>query len=426
MSIRPTSAAVRAVAVGPLSNRLHAVLAVGMRSNPVVSTGVVYSDEPPRLINDRQWYLDNIEKDVRFFGLVPEELRNDREFAKAALQIDHRILIFFPNFAFQNDKAFVKMVLEGEPWYYEDLTAEMQHDEEIIRFVLSHEDFRLNMFPPDVKVTRDHLRLAIRTNWYNSMYIPDKEARDREFMFELMEIDPKVVHFVTAIRDEDFWLKAIGIYPYALSFLPSEIPRTVDFLVKAMRANGYVMKMLELYWNNGRRIKIESFDDFGDLDAIQNSPQLRLAAATAVRNPNMEMMGAILNDMDVGIKLLVKETLIVETESARKARMERLEGYQLVLEKLAKVPMAPDGPMDTKIQELAMLLNSPTKSEDLFKYRMERDLGDMLEETPRANKARVATETLSLAAGFAMPRQPVKLPTQIGTTSGSGRARVHN
>ena len=35
-------------AVGPLSNRLHAVLAVGMRLNPSVSTtGVVYSGEPP-------------------------------------------------------------------------------------------------------------------------------------------------------------------------------------------------------------------------------------------------------------------------------------------------------------------------------------------------------------------------------------------
>ena len=67
--------------------------------------------------------------------------------------------------------------------------------------------------------------------------------------------------------------------------------------------------------------------------------------------------------------------------------------------------------MDTKIQELTMLLNSPTKSEALFKYRMKRDLGDMLEETkPGAKRARVATEARALDAGFGMARISVHTP----------------
>ena len=118
-------------------------------------------------------------------------------------------------------------------------------------------------------------------------------------------------------------------------------------------------------------------------------------------------MGAILHDLEDAIKPLVEEKLIVETESMRTARMERLEQYQTMLDKLMTIPVQHGGPMDNKIQELIALLNHPTKSKDLVKYRMKRDLDDILEETPRAKRARVATETRALAAGRALPRMPV-------------------
>ena len=94
------------------------------------------------------------------------------------------------------------------------------------------------------------------------------------------------------------------------------------------------------------------------------------------------------------------------------ARMERLEGYQTVLQQLAvSQHVVSGGPVEQKIEELTALLNHPKKSKDLLIYRRKRDMGDMLDEEetePSAKQARVATEARALDAGLRMSRCTVR------------------
>jgi len=437
MSTRP--AVTGTGAVGPLSNRLHAVLAVGMRLNPSVSTGVVYSDEPPdddidfyfgnddeydepyakddpRWSSDFEWVLERIRENRYYFYLASKEFRKRRELAMTLVSINGTFLEQLSPL-FKNDREIVTAALTDFPEGYGWISDELKRDDEIIRLAFSGEWGHLiyHYLPDDLKQNRDYMRLAVEG--HNDMFnaLPESAKNDRLFVMELLKLNPHIAaHLKETYADQEFWIEAVKTSVQTVREIPMSIPRTRKFLLKLVRNNGGVLDQLIEYQTSWFNIigKVDRRTDWRmDIEQLSNDPEFRLAAATAVRNPNMNMMGAILKDLDFAINVLVKETLIVETDSARKARMKRLEAYQLVLENLARVEVAAGGPMYAKIQELTMLLNNPTRSEDLFNYRMERDLGDiiMLEESPGAKRARVATETRALAAGLAMSRQPVKI-----------------
>ena len=430
MSIRPTSAVVRAVtdtgAVGPLSNRLRAVLAVGMRSNPVVSTGVLYSDEPPdvdtpgyfgydddytepyakddpRWGGNFQWVMERVKENPYYFSLASKTFRKKKELALVAVAAKGTLLLDVSD-AFKNDRDIVMAALKEFPEGYNYISDELKSDDEIIRLAFSggSGSFIYDFLPDYLKQNRDYMRLAVKESPIMMRALPDSAKRDRQFVLELVELNPGITWYIKDIyTDEEFWMAAVKASVRNLRYIPMSIPRTGKLLLELVHTNGRVLD--ELIENVHTDWKM-------DIAELSNDPSFRLAAATAERNPSMKMMGAILHDLEAAIKVLVEEkVLVIETERMRTARMERLEKYQDVLEKLANVPVVvPNGPIDTKIEELTALLNNPKKSKDLFKYRMERDMGDMLEETPSAKRARVATETRALAAGLAMSRHPVK------------------
>jgi len=464
MSTRPTSAVVRAVTDGsalvPLSNRLHAVLAVGMRSSPAVSTGVVYSDEPPDLEqeefdelfflegewnavperddprwgSDMEWVKDQIKLNRDFFLLASREFRKSRELAVFALKT-HASLLEDLSPAFRNDRELVKFALLNQGTMiggaYRFVGDGLKRDDEIIRFAFEEaevgDDVYVNL-PDDLKLKREYMILGATEFPANFRLFPTETRQDPQFLIDVIDASPETFTFLPTekqqdpqflidvikaspefpsllapefylIPDENVWIFALSLFPDNIEAIPSGIRRPEFVLLESLKLNGGAFEVYKS-WNE------LNFFEYIDVAKLKNKPEFRMAAATAKRNPNMKMMGAILHDLEAAIKPLVEEKLIVrETDTMRTARMDRLEGYQDVLEKLAKVPVAPGGPMDTKIQELTMLLNSPTKSEALFKYRMKRDLGDMLEETkPGAKRARVATEARALDAGFGMAR----------------------
>lgn len=126
MSVR-TGAVVGAVAdggLGSLSNRLSAVLAVGIRSNPVVSTGVVgeYSDEPPDAL--AVGHVSTTFKNLRLSGQQESETGPK---AKRKLDDDDRLQAMglhlannlYPTaLAIANDRTFQHKQLFAMATYY--------------------------------------------------------------------------------------------------------------------------------------------------------------------------------------------------------------------------------------------------------------------------------------------------------------------
>ena len=447
MSTRPTSAVVRAVTDGsalvPLSNRLHAVLAVGMRSSPVVSTGVVYSDEPsvtdpvlyfgdedeyrepyaiddPRWSNDYEWVVDRVREYSQYFMLASREFRKDRALAMIAIAGAGALLgELSPKF--RNDREIVKTALPDFPEVYEYVSGELKRDDEIIRLAFSGRGgaFIFHYLPEDLKENRDYMRLAVKGYFKMFNALPESARRDRQFVLELLELTPQIAEYLSELyTDQEFWVAAVKASEHNIVDIPKTIPKTREFLLKIVQSNGKVLSFLMRHQKEWFEMfkRVNSLTDWKmDIEELENEPDFRMAAATAERNPNMEMMGALLHDLGAAIEVLVKETLIVgETDMMRVARMERLEGYQTVLQKLAASQhVVPGGPIEAKLEELTALLNHPKKSEDLFKYRQRRDMRDMLEDEetkPGAKRARVATEARALDAGFGMARISVHTP----------------
>jgi hypothetical protein len=446
MSLRPTSAVVRAVTdttgVAPLSNRLHAVLAVGMRSSPVctaVNTGVAYSDEPPdvdpdewfgegddyrepyakddpRWSTDFEWVLQLVREKPYYVLLASKEFRKRRELAMAVVK-GSGALVHMLSPLFRNDREIVKTALNDFAEAFEWVSDELKRDDDIIRSAFSGDNggFVYVYLPEDLKQNRDYMRLAVKKYYTMFDALPESAKNDRIFVMELLELNSGIARYtVERYTDQEFWVVAVRAHAANMKRIPKIIPKTREFLLKLVQNNGDVLRWLM----HKRKLWFESFKESDtrldwkmDIEELENEPDFRLAAATAERNPNMDMLGAILHDLEAAISVLVTEKLLIaETESMRTARMERLDAYQAMLDKLAAVPVQPNGPMDNKIQELIALLNNPSKSKDLFRYRTKRDLGDMLkgEETePSAKRTRVATEARALATGSALPRVPV-------------------
>ena len=444
MSLRPKSAVVCAVTgvgnVAQLSNRLHAVLAVGMRSNPTVS---VYSDEPPaglgynsyfgpddeydeqyapndpRWREDYSWVLERVRENALYFVLASKEFRKRRELAMAAVSGEGGLLQELSPL-FKNDREIVKEALKTSSYAYTLISDEMlKRDDELIKLAFSSRrgEYIYTHLPDDLKEMKYYMRLAVKGDANMISYLPESAKRDRQFMLELLEINPDVAEYQEFYKnDPEFWIAAVRASKHNIEFIPLTVPKTRELLLKMVQANGNVFTVL---------IDLQKayFEMFGtvnphidwkmDIKELRNEPDFRLAAATAERNPDFDMVNAILNDLEKKIPTLVRDELIVkEAVDIDNARAERLEAYGEVLEKLAAaVPFEAKKIIDT-IQELLALVNHPKESNELFQHRLKRDMGDMLgdEETePSAKRDRVATEVRALVSSLRMLRCHVNM-----------------
>jgi hypothetical protein len=437
MSLRPTRAVVPVVtganATAPLSNRLHAVLAVSMKSNPDVSTSVddeppkpdvemyfgdddeynePYAKDDPRWGNDIEWVLERIREEPVYFVFVSREYRKREDFAMTLVS-QGGIFLNELSPLFKNNREIVKVALKDFPFAYTWISNELKKDDEIIRIAFSGRDGEriFSYLPEDLKQNRDYMRLAVKASFGMFRALPESAKRDRQFVLELLKLNPLVHDNLSETYvDQEFWISAVKENETLVINIPRWTPKTRFFLLKLVQVNGNVLPILIHHQKQWYALfnQVDDETDWGmDIEELENDPEFRMAAATAERNPNMKMMGALLEDIEAEIK-----SPLLETDTPRDARMERLEGYQTVLQKLAASQhIHPGGPIERKIEELMALLNHPKKSEDLFKYRQMRDMGDILEDEetePGAKRARVATEARALDAGFRMKRCPVK------------------
>ena len=461
MSIRPRSAVVRAVkdAVPPRSGRLASVLAAGLRSAPVISplrTGAMYSEEPPAIDHDDQygfeayanrdprwdtdieWALEQLRDHPSKWVFASTEFRKTKRFALAMVTNSGHFLGRLSDL-FKHDKDILTAALRtktrpGILWFrlaaYHFVPEELKSDDYIIRlaFESAGKDGNLlyDALPDQAKLNREYIVLAVKANPMRGFRaIPDSAKRDRSFIIELIEQVPlvaKTPYIRGAYKDDRFWgdvLSRVG----GLLIIPPFLPKTKSLLLAMVGANGDVLDELGSVQNkviSARPATIESGDhtlftffEFGEYADLQKDPEIRIAAATAKRNPNMKMIGALVADLDVSIRGSMAERSIVEDEAMERARMRRLQAYSDLLDKLV-ISVSRYGPMETKISELdqlIQLINDPKGSKDFVLYRLFRDLeGTMMEddEQPSAKRARYATEASALTAGIAMDRIKIR------------------
>ena len=455
MSIRPKSAVVRAVtdAVPPRSGRLASVLAAGVRSAPVVSplhTGTMYSDEPPEIDHDEyygyeeyahrnpkwdtdlEWAVNKVRNDPHDFVFASREFRKTKRFALAMVAGKGYLLGELSDL-FKHDKEIITAALKS--FSHASLSAyhfvpdELKSDDDIIRLAFEGAGdggvLIYNALPDGAKLNRAYMILAVNANPTSGFRaIPDSAKKDRAFVIELIEQNVNVAnarYVRNTYTDERFWTDVLSRVGGLLTIPPS-LPKTRSLLVAMVGANGEVLTQLAsvqqevtLRWPESISYgghSLKSFSEFGDYAELQKDPEIRIAAATARRNPNVEMIGALIADLDASIRGSMAERLIVEDEAMKRARMRRLQAYSDLLDKLV-VSVATHGPMATKISELealVQLINDPNDSQDFVLYRRSRDLeGIMMEddEQPSAKRARYATEASALAAGLVMDRIPI-------------------
>lgn len=434
MSSRPT----RAAGVPPAANRLAAVLATGLRVRPVARTGVVYSTEPPdvdvvaylgeedeedpdyisrdnpRWGNDFQWVVQRVRESPFYFVLASNEFRRSRELAIVTLNGSGDLLRYMSP-AFKNDRTLVKLALKDFGEAFEFASDELKHDDDVIRAAFAGPGgaFVFNLLPEELKQNRDYMRIVVKLYIHAFDWFPIEAQRDRQFVLQLLELQPDITALSSVrelYKDEDFWVAAVRARTHNYAFIPETTAKTRAFLLKLTHANGDVLAEL-IKHNDEWFLVFKSTDDRTDwkmdLKALyENDPEFRIAMATAETNRNTAMVSAILHDVEAAIKMLMKERLLVETDAVKRARLERLAGYETLLGTLAASGLEPGGDFELKIEELVALLNDPQRSPDFYEYRVKQAMDDIqMVDEERAQKRK--RETDAFAAGAALPRLPV-------------------
>jgi len=449
MSIRPKSAVVCAVtdAVPTRSGRLASVLEVGMRSvlaTHPFRTGTVYSNEPPaidhddyfgyeeyanrdpRWDTDLEWAMEQVRSDPREFVFASTEFRKTKRFAMAMVAGNGYLLDNLSDL-FKHDREIITAALRSTSSLgsaYDVVPEELKGDDEIIRTAFeSAGEYVIEVYealPDSKKLNRAYMILAVKANALKGFReIPKSAQNDRAFVIDLIEQNVKVAalrHVRNTYKDNRFWADVLS-RTGELLIIPPRLPKTRSLLLAIVSANGDVLTQLASVQRSAMFAQsasifagdhlLANFFDFGDYRKLEKDPEIRIAAATARRNPNVKMIGALIADLDASIHASVVERSIVEDEAMKGARMRRLQAYSDLLDKLV-ISVATHGPMATKIaelEELVQLLNDPNQSKDFVMYRFEDLEGTMMDdEQPSAKRARYATEASALAAGLAMDR----------------------
>lgn len=279
--------------------------------------GMAYEYASPKLRDDREFTLTAIEDYSMALEYASPRLQNDKEIVLAAVSSDGRALEYASS-QLKNDKEVVLTAVSEEGLALVYASSEMRNDKEIVYTAIQNTNqayfYASLALQEDVDVAieylkaggdRVHASLLNNRDYYKKAVVIDYNiidtlseelSKDKKFIKELIEINPKVIRCKKFRYDYELLLYAIEKDAYIFRYSPIGLQSDNDFIAECYKRNSDVLKIL-------RDLKKFSFG--------QNAFQYeKLIMRIAIDNP--EVIDSI---RVVGYRKILKEKLAAKMSS---------------------------------------------------------------------------------------------------------------
>lgn len=285
------------------------------------------------LKSDHQVALTALTKDTKNLQFLPEKLKKDSEFIKAAIPICQNIWLL-ANANIQQDHSMARLVLEHNGGYYQFLPHSLKEDPDIAWLAISQDLGMQYYLPPILRdnalfmdrvheltkrvlsntPTKDKALQEVGIDGLSLKYFPGFKE-DPEVAYEAVKQNPKAYQYVGAslktnkkfmgslFQLGDFFiceiLKEDGFHILMAS---KEVQRKAEYAIWAVEQNGLVLEKLnDLLRNNPRVVN----------SAILQNPEAYKYMGSSLKTNEKYIKAALKNEELMRI-LLVKDIRLIE------------------------------------------------------------------------------------------------------------------
>lgn len=208
-------------------------------------------------------HLRAIRRNHKAAAAVPEALKKDREFVRAAIKVRGFSLCHFPDFQDdrdivatalgenQNAIKFIGKALQGFKGFIQDLMSsvnstdafaaaseELRSDPAFAKLALSKDRSAFAHVPDDLKKDPDFIRDLVKDNLIRTSDIPDEMMQERDVLLHVCAGSPSILQkHDKYINDPEFATEAIELNPACYSYFGYDVRKVESIAIQAISAD---------------------------------------------------------------------------------------------------------------------------------------------------------------------------------------------